>query len=68
MVDSVELPEGRYGDVVICSFVGSDSADDCCSHPDRAHVDVPQRHLCDCVIFLVLLLHLEGDGSAVREF
>ncbi len=61
MVDSVELPEGRYGDVIVCSFVGSDSADDGCSRPDQAHVDVPQQHLHDCVIFLVLLLHLKGD-------
>jgi hypothetical protein len=61
MVDSVELPEGRYGGVVICSFVGSDSADNGCSHPNRAHVDIPRRHLRDCVMFLILLLHLKGD-------
>ncbi len=61
MVDSVELPEDRYGGVVFCSFIGSDSVDNGCSHSDRAHVDVPQGYLYDCVVFLILLLHLEGD-------
>jgi hypothetical protein len=68
VVDSVELPEGRYGGVIVCTLIGSDSADNGCSHPDWAHVDVPQQHLRYCVIFLVLLLHLKVDQYAVGEF
>jgi hypothetical protein len=57
-------------DMGVLSFVplGLDSVDNGCSHPNRAHVDIPKWHLHDCVVFLILLLHLEGDQYAVGEF
>ncbi len=65
MVDSVEIPKGGYGGVIVGSLVGSDSLDDGGTHPDRAHVDVAQCHLGDNVVLFVLLLHFKGDGYAV---
>ncbi len=61
----VELPEGRYGGVVVGSFVGSDSVDNGSFHPDRAHVDITRQHLGDGVILCIFLLHLKGDQYAV---
>ncbi len=65
MVNSVVMPKGRYGGVIVGSLVGLDSSDNGGTHPDWAHVDVAQCHLGDGVILFVLLLHFEGDGYAV---